>query len=152
MVGLLRLACKVTLDGPARKTRLAMVAPIFSHGLQSEQVGNAIVVTFTDPELLDELRIQRIGERLLRMAARLGGRHVVVNLSGVERLSTMMLGKLITLHKMLRSIGGRLIICRIDPSIYEIFRIFNLRRLIPIYAEEEEALEHCRPLRPPVSP
>src|SRR5262249_55331140 len=86
--------------------RLAMVAPIFSHGLQSEQVGNAIVVTFTASELLDELTIQRVGDQLLRMAAGLGRRYLLVNLAGVHRLSTMMLGKLITLHKVLRSIGG----------------------------------------------
>src|ERR1700756_4838609 len=30
------------------KKRLAMVAPTYPHGLQSEQVGNAIIVSFTD--------------------------------------------------------------------------------------------------------
>src|SRR5437868_2688991 len=118
-----------------------MVAPIYSRGLQSEEVGNAIVVTFTDRELLDELRIQKLGEQLLWLAAGVERRHLVVNLGGVERLSTMMLGRLIALHNKLKSLGGRLILCRIDPRIYEIFRIFNLRRLMPIYKEEEEALQ-----------
>jgi anti-anti-sigma factor len=121
--------------------RHAMVAPIFSHGLLSEQVGDTLVVTFTDHELLDELRIQRVGDQLLRLAAGLERRQIIVNMGRVERLSTMMLGKLIALHRKLRSAGARLIICRVDPTIYEIFRIFNLRRLMPIYEEEEEALQ-----------
>ena len=124
-----------------------MVAQVFSHGLQSEQIGNAVVVTFTDHELLDEVRIQKVGEQLLRLATSLRRHYLVINLGGVERLSTMMLGKLIALHKKLLSVGGRLIICRIDPGIYEIFRIFNLRRLVPIYQEEEDALQNCRPIR-----
>ena len=117
-----------------------MVAPA-SPALQSEQVGDVVIVSFTDRELLDELMIQKLGEQLLSLAAGVQRRQLVVSLGGVERLSTMMLGALIALHKRLKETGGRLALCRIDPGIAEIFRIFDLRRLLPIYQEEQEALQ-----------
>jgi len=118
-----------------------MVAPIHPRGLESEQVGDVTIVSLTERELLDELMIQKLGEQLLSLAAGVERRQLVVNMGGVERLSTMMLGKLIALHKKVRQTGGRLVLCRIDSRIYEIFRIFNFRRLIPIYREEQEALQ-----------
>jgi anti-anti-sigma factor len=120
-----------------------MIPPTYPHRLHSEQVGNVTVVSFTERELLDELMIQKLGEQLLSLAAGVERRSLLVDMGGVERFSTTMLCKLIALHKKLKNAGGRLILCRIDPRIYEIFRIFNFRRLIPIYQEEPEALQHC---------
>jgi anti-anti-sigma factor len=117
-----------------------MVAPA-SPALQSEQVGDVVLVSFTDHELLDEWKIQKLGDQLLSLAAGVERRQLVVSLGGVERLSTMMLGKLMALHKRLKERGGRLALCRIDPRIDEIFRIFNFRRLLPIYQEEQDALQ-----------
>src|SRR5262249_18722380 len=121
-----------------RGRMLTMVAPA-SPALQSEQVGDVVLVSFTDRELLDEWKIQKLGDALLSLAARVERRQLVVSLGGVERLSTMMLGKLMALHKRLKERGGRLALCRIDPRIDEIFRIFNFRRLLPIYQEEQDA-------------
>jgi anti-anti-sigma factor len=118
-----------------------MIAPAYPHGLQAEQVGDVTIVSFAERELLDELMIQKLGEQLLSLAAGVERRRLLVNLGGVERFSTMMLAKLIALHMKVKHAGGRLIVCRIDPRIYEIFRIFNFRRLIPIYQAEPEALQ-----------
>ena len=118
-----------------------MIASVFRHGLQSEQVGDVTIVSFSDRDLLDAIMIQKLGEELLSLASGVHRRQLVVNMSGVERLSAMMVGKLIALQKDVQNAGGRVVLCRIDPRIYEIFRIFKFRRLSRIYQEEPEALQ-----------
>jgi anti-anti-sigma factor len=119
-----------------------MFAPAYSRCLQVEQVGDAVIVSFGCRELVDDVMIRWVGEQLLNLAATVAPAQLIINLAGVERFSTMMLGKLIALNRMMRSRGGRLVLCRIDRRIYEIFRIFNFRRLMPIYTGEPEALQN----------
>jgi anti-sigma B factor antagonist len=111
------------------------------HWLEAEQIGKVTVVTFRDRELLEEATIQTIGEQLADMVERLDHPQVVINLDAVEKLSTMMLGKIIALHKRIRAVGGRLALCGVESRLYDIFQILKLPQLVPVYAEEQEALQ-----------
>ena len=48
---------------------------------------------------------------------------------------------LIALHKKLQAVGGRLILCNIDPEIYEVFEITRLDKFFNIQKEEQAALQ-----------
>jgi len=48
---------------------------------------------------------------------------------------------LITLNKKLQAAGGRLILCNIDPQIYEVFEITKLDKFFNIQKEEQAALQ-----------
>jgi anti-sigma B factor antagonist len=41
----------------------------------------------------------------------------------------------------LQAVGGKLILCNIDPQIYEVFEITKLNKLFNIKAEEQAALQ-----------
>ena len=56
-------------------------------------------------------------------------------------LSSAALGKLITLNRKLQSAGGKLVLCNIDPQIYEVFEITKLNKLFNIQKEEQAALQ-----------
>jgi anti-sigma B factor antagonist len=56
-------------------------------------------------------------------------------------LSSAALAKLITLNKKLQQVNGRLVLCNIDPQIYEVFEITKLNKLFDIQAEEQAALQ-----------
>ncbi|MCI0462008.1 MAG: STAS domain-containing protein, partial [Gemmataceae bacterium] len=51
------------------------------------------------------------------------------------------LGKFITLNKKVNAAGGRLVLCNIDPQIYEVFEITKLNKLFNIQKEEQAALQ-----------
>ena len=98
--------------------------------LEVEDIGDVTVVNFID-EKIDEQNIQAIGEQLFGLVDELGRRKILLNLGNVKDLSSAALGKFLSLHKKLNSLGGRLILCNIDPQIYELFDITELKQTLP---------------------
>ena len=109
--------------------------------LEVEDVGDVTVVSFVDRKILDEQNIQVIGEQLFKLVDDDGRRKLLLNFGNVEYLSSAALGKLITLNKKVQSAGGRLILCNIDPQIFEVFEITKLDKFFNIQKEEQTALQ-----------
>ena len=109
--------------------------------LELEDIGDVTVVNFVDRKILDEQNIQIIGEQLFGLVDEEGRRKLLLNFGNVEYLSSAALGKLITLNKKLQAVGGRLILCNIDPQIYEVFEITKLDKFFKIMKEEQAALQ-----------
>ena len=106
-----------------------------------EDIGDVTVVNFIDRKILDEQNIQLIGEQLFSLVDESGRKKILLNFGNVEYLSSAALGKLITLNKKLQQAGGRLVLCNIDPQIYEVFEITKLNKLFNIQKEEQAALQ-----------
>jgi anti-sigma B factor antagonist len=109
--------------------------------LEVEDIGDVTVINFVDKKILDEQNIQIIGEQLFGLVDQDGRRKLLLNFKNVEYLSSAALGKLITLNKKLQAVGGRLILCDIDPQIYEVFEITKLDKFFNIQKEEQAALQ-----------
>lgn len=109
--------------------------------LEVEDIGDVTVVNFTDKKILDPDNIQIIGEQLFSLVDELGRRKLLLNFSKVEYLSSAALGKLITLNKKVGAASGKLVLCNIDPQIYEVFEITKLNKIFTIEKEEQTALQ-----------
>src|SRR6266851_6040836 len=109
--------------------------------LEAEDIGDVTVVSFMDRKILDEPNIQVIGEQLFSLVDESGRKKLLLNFGNVEYMSSAALGKLITLNKKLQAAGGRLILCNIDPQIYEVFEITKLDKFFNIQKEEQSALQ-----------
>ncbi len=109
--------------------------------LEVEDIGDVTVVNFIDRKILEEYAIQIIGEQLFSLVEEVGRRKLLLNFGNVEFLSSAALGKLITLNRKLQAVGGRLILCNIDPQIYEVFEITKLDKFFHIQKEEQTALQ-----------
>ena len=109
--------------------------------LEVEDIGDITVVNFVDKKILDEQNIQVIGEQLFSLVDEEGWRKILLNFSNVEYLSSAALGKLTTLNKKLQQAGGKLILCNIDPQIYEVFEITKLDKFFKIQKDEQAALQ-----------
>ena len=109
--------------------------------LEVEDIGDITVVNFVDKKILDEQNIQMIGDDLFRLVDELGRRKVLLNFGNVEFMSSAALGKLITLNRKLQSAGGKLVLCEIDPQIYEVFEITKLNKLFTIVKDEQTGLQ-----------
>jgi anti-sigma B factor antagonist len=118
-----------------------MPPPPRSRSLQVEQVGDVTVVRFAAAELLDDGTIELLGEQLYTLVDHLGTRKLVLNLSPVRRLASLMIGKIMTLHKKLKPAGGKLVLCGIDPEIRRIFDTLKLQQFLTVCREEQEALQ-----------
>jgi len=80
-----------------------------------------------------------LGRELLALTEEPGQR-IVLSFLGVEYLTSLVLGKLIQVHKRLAESGGEIRLADIHPQIYEVFRITHLDDLFKIYDHEREAL------------
>jgi anti-sigma B factor antagonist len=107
--------------------------------LQTETIGDVLVVNFVDRKILDEQNIQIIGEQLFGLVDQ--NAKILLNFSNVEYLSSAALGKLIALNKKVKAANGRLILCSIDPNIYEVFELTRLDQILKIEADEQKALQ-----------
>jgi anti-anti-sigma regulatory factor len=58
-------------------------------------------------------------------------------------MSSLMFGKLFLLHRRLRELGGRLVLCAPTPNLAEVFETLDVPRVIPVYATEPEAVQGC---------
>jgi anti-sigma B factor antagonist len=109
--------------------------------LEVEDIGDVTVVNFVDKKILDEQNIQIIGEQLFRLVDDLGRTKLLLNFGNVEYLSSAALGKLITLNKKVKGVGGKLVLCNIAPNIYEVFEITRLNNLLTIQKDEQGGLQ-----------
>ena len=109
--------------------------------LRVEDIDGVAVVSFVDTKIVTEENIQEVGDQLYSLVEDDGHKKILLNFGNVEFLSSAALGKLIALHKKLQAVGGRLILCNIDPEIYEVFEITRLDKFFNIQKEEQAALQ-----------
>jgi len=87
----------------------------------------------------EEREVDALGRELLALTEEPGQR-IVLSFLGVEYLTSLVLGRLIQVHKRLAESGGEIRLADIHPQIYEVFRITHLDSLFKIYDHEREAL------------
>jgi anti-anti-sigma factor len=112
--------------------------------LEWEDLGDAIEVRFTDRKILDDHKILVIGEQLRYLGEGSGHRNVVVNLANVRTMSSAMVDQLVTFARRVKSAGGRLVLCHIDPAIYPVFQHMRVARVFTIRKDAQEALQTLR--------
>lgn len=103
--------------------------------------GPARVVLFKDRMVFDDKTVREVGEQI---GAALPGNgevlRVVLDFSGVDIISSSLLGKLILLQRRIDSTGGRLRLCELSPTVAAVFRTSNLDRLFAIDRDRAAAL------------
>lgn len=91
-----------------------------------------IIVTITEPALLDEGCIRDIQDALLDIVDTGECNKMLLNFSNVKYLSSSFLGCLVMTLKRIREKNGELTLCKIDPKILEVFKITRLDQAFDI--------------------
>jgi anti-sigma B factor antagonist len=120
-----------------------MTAPQPQRWLHVEVVDDIAVVRFVQPRILDEEVIDHLGSELIRFVEQDGCRRMVLVFAQVDAMATHMLGELLVLHKKMKSVGGRLVLCEFRPSLREVFDLLKLDTVFHLVDTEEEALKRC---------
>ena len=111
------------------------------HWFTVEQKGEVTVVRFKIARLLKEGTVEVIGDEILDLVKDPAHRKLVLDLSTVERVYSVVVGKIAALHKKLQAEGGRLALCQLQPEVYEVFEVLQLHQHLNIYNTLEEALQ-----------
>ena len=113
--------------------------------LDISQQGAVTVVRVLCPDLVCESDVSAVGKRMLRVVEELGCRRVVLNLAAVERVDSLMIGKIIALYKTARAVGGRVALCALNPLLADALEALHINRLLAIYPTEPEAVQALAP-------
>lgn len=109
-----------------------------------QKQGDVGVVSLLNKRMLDDSNIRALYDELLFLVEERGLYKMVLDFSGVEYLSSAVLGKLISLLKTVKKHGGKLYICNVHPNVAEIFEITQLDQVIGIQPGINEAVEAVR--------
>jgi anti-anti-sigma factor len=109
--------------------------------IQTQDQGGVTIVRFKDRQLFDEPTVREVGEELLALLPEGEPCKIVLDFTGVDLVSSAMLGKLIVLQRRIAEPGGKLRICEISPNVYSVLKSTNLVRFFQTCRDTGEALE-----------
>jgi len=98
-----------------------------------------LTVCFTDARILDEVKLEQVGNDLLEMLNKTSEERVILDFRAVQFMSSSMLGKLVQVHKKCKEFKVHLKLCSISSDIREVFKITKLDKLFEIEADEAAA-------------
>ncbi|MGA2621191.1 MAG: STAS domain-containing protein [Thermoguttaceae bacterium] len=108
--------------------------------LRVKKNADALVVHFLDRDIHAELAIMGLGQELYAVVARPDCLKLVLNFSGVDFLSSAMLGKAVTVMKMMAEKNGVLRLCEMCPNVRLVFKHTCLDRILDIRETEADAI------------
>ena len=100
--------------------------------LHIAEAGGQITIRFPAGTVLSGANCEELAGRLFALAAREPKPHLLVDLGGVNLLTSMILAKLIALNNELRAAGGRLTLANPKPVIREVFKVTRLDTLLEV--------------------
>ena len=105
-----------------------------------QQIGPYTVVEFRTASLMDPFQLQQIGDELYPLVDQQDKRLLVLDFEPVQYLSSQAIGIVLTLHKKLNAIKGKLILCGVGPKLMELLRITRLDRLLTIKPTQNDVI------------
>ncbi|HEV3162853.1 MAG TPA: STAS domain-containing protein [Isosphaeraceae bacterium] len=106
-----------------------------------DEVDGVRVVRFRDRQLFDDRTVREVADQILAAMAGTGPIRMILDFSGVDLVSSSLLGKLILLQRRVDASGGKLRLCEMSNVVRAVFKTSNLDRLFAIDRDRREALE-----------
>jgi anti-anti-sigma factor len=104
------------------------------------KVGNATIAAM--PPRIDANTADRVRDALADLVAD-GARYVLCDFSQNSYLSSAGLRVLLATAKTLHGVDGKLVLFGVSEYVQEILEIAGFSHMLPIHADEEEALRAC---------
>jgi anti-sigma B factor antagonist len=99
------------------------------------------VVRFQESRLYDDGVVREVFDQLASALPASAATGFVLDFSGVETISSSMLGKLILLQRRIDGQRGRMRLCNLSNTVRAVFRSTNLDRLFQIDRDLRESRE-----------
>ena len=115
------------------------LAGFSSRYFEVSDVDGTVIASFGGGPLNEEENIDQLGQSLFQLVEQLGFRRVVIDLSRVPYVTSSVLGKLITLHRKLNRVEGRLLLCGLQETVQQVMQRSNLLEYFDIFASVEIA-------------
>jgi anti-anti-sigma factor len=108
--------------------------------IETHNVDGILVAEFWESLRLDPAPVQDLRTHYEAHLKAKGRPDVVIDLSGVGFAGSAALGNFVALQRLVRSKGGRIVFCEVDPTVAEVFRASKLDSLFEFVADRRAAL------------
>jgi anti-sigma B factor antagonist len=108
--------------------------------LRIQKQDQVAIVSFVTSRILDQSNVQQLGEEFDALIDEFHLDKIILNFENVSYMSSAVMGKLVALLKKVKGAGGRLKLCNIEASIYEIFEIMRFDKMFEISKSVDEAV------------
>lgn len=99
-----------------------------------------LLVYFQEKGIIDETRIQDLGQDLINLINTGTHSKILLNLENVSLMSSAMIGKLILFGKKCKASKIGLRICNINSNIQEVFDLMKLEQIFEVDEDEAQAI------------
>ena len=89
---------------------------------------------------LDHHTAEYLKARIEQAIARGDTNHIVLSMKGLTFMDSSGLGVIIGRYKQVTARGGKLVVCDVHPSIYRLFEMSGLFKILSIQDSEQHAL------------
>lgn len=107
--------------------------------LNTQVEGAILVIRFRDDSIIDETRIEAVGNELRELASGSDQKKFVLSFQNVEFMSSAMIGKLVHFGNMCKDEQVALRLCDINANIEKVFDLMRLEKLFEIDQDIETA-------------
>jgi anti-anti-sigma factor len=108
--------------------------------IETHNVEGILVAEFWECFRLDPAPVQDLRVHYESHLKAKGRPDLVVDLSGVGFAGSAALGNFVALQRLVRSKGGRIVFCEVDPTVTEVFRASKLESLFEFVADRAAAI------------
>jgi anti-sigma B factor antagonist len=106
------------------------------------QIDRSTIVEFRIASLMDPVQLETIGSRLYKLIDEEDHRHLILDFSNVQYLSSQAIGIVMSIYKKVSALKrGNLILCGINDKLAELLRITRLDKVLTVKASQKEALQ-----------
>jgi anti-sigma B factor antagonist len=110
--------------------------------LRVRQEDDVVVASFNQTKIVEMALIQEIGKELQAVVLQaVGGRKLLLDFSGVEYMSSLMIGQIMRVLRQCRQDQIGLKLCSITPEIRDVFKVTGLTKMLEICPSEAKAME-----------
>ena len=109
--------------------------------LTVNQQDEVAVIRFNDAAILDASHIDAVSQELFDLIDKQNLRQMAIDMSSVQLISSRTLGVFLKMRQQIDSLGGRMVLCGIDPKLYRVFKITNLISVFQFYDDTDSAVQ-----------
>jgi anti-anti-sigma factor len=109
-----------------------------SHPWEVQDVEDGILVACTRRDL-NAITVPVLVDELYELVLECGRPNLYLDFAQVNYLASIVIGKLLALDTRLHQIGGRLIVCNLDPSVYELCLAANVTEVLDLRVNEYQS-------------
>lgn len=103
--------------------------------------GDVVVAAFAVNQVTEDDNVELLGRELFTLTDQLDVKKVILSLHNVTRVTSSVLGKLITLHRKLHRHAGRLVICNLKGEVAAVVHTSKLSNYFQITDDLDGALK-----------